>query len=533
MAGAKLAGRRAQMQVKAYDRVAAWLHWLVALLVLAQFATGWGWSALERGSDPRMVLFRIHIGMGIAILVLAVLRLAWRATHPAPELPAGMSGFTRLASRATHVALYALILVQPVLGLLTITALGKSLGRWPRDLHMQLVNVIAAIVALHVAAALWHQLVRRDGLMARMNPFAQRAALGLAAGLAVVPMTPAEAQEVRLTDIMGREVMLAQPARRMMIDDGRYLIALSLLTDDPVALLSAWPRDINRIGPAVYEQYRAKFPAIETLPQVASSAGAFSVEQALAAAPDLAVFSLNAQPEPAQIAQLEAAGIPVVVVDFFQQPLANLEPSLRILARAIGEPDAADAFIAFRAARLADVTGRLSGLTERPKVFIEPHAARTDECCPSPGRGNIGNYVSLAGGANIGEGAIAGAVGVLGLEYVIASDPDVYIATGGPHMQGTAGLLIGPGYDAATVQATLARVAGRDGIAGLRAVREKRVHGIAHQLLNSPLDILTVEALAKWIHPALFSDIDLEATRTALNGFLAVPLDGIYWADLD
>jgi iron complex transport system substrate-binding protein len=101
-------------------------------------------------------------------------------------------------------------------------------------------------------------------------------------------------------------------------------------------------------------------------------------------------------------------------------------------------------------------------------------------------------------------------------------------------MEGTSGLLIGPEYDSATVQATLRGVADRTGISGLAAVREGRVHGLSHQLINSPLDILAIEALAKWIRPDLFGDLDMEGTRKQLNEqFLAVPIEGIYWADLD
>jgi iron complex transport system substrate-binding protein len=101
-------------------------------------------------------------------------------------------------------------------------------------------------------------------------------------------------------------------------------------------------------------------------------------------------------------------------------------------------------------------------------------------------------------------------------------------------MEGTSGLLIGPAYDEATARETLARVARRNGISGTAAVRQRQVHGLAHQLLNSPLDILTVETLAKWIRPDLFGDIDPETTRQDLNEkFLAVPLTGLYWIDLD
>jgi iron complex transport system substrate-binding protein len=354
------------------------------------------------------------------------------------------------------------------------------------------------------------------------------AALCLVLSLAL----PARA-EITVTDIAGREVTLAEPAHRILIDDGRYLIALSLIHPDPVSLLSAWPKDINRIGPAVYRQYVETFPAIEALRQTASSAGNFSVEQVLAAEPDLAVFSLQSRPSEDDIGRLRAAGVPVLIIDFFNQPLDNLEPSLRLLGAVTGRSEQAEAFIAFRKAHMDAVRSRLAAdKGARPTVFLEPHAARTDECCASPGKGNIGNYIAFAGGDNIGD--ILGTVtGQLNLEYVIAADPQVYIATGGPHMEGTNGLLIGPGYDEATAKRTLARVVARPGISGLRAVREGRAHGLAHQLLNSPLDILTVEALATWVRPDLFPDLDPDRTRAEINEkFLAVPMTGLDWVDL-
>lgn len=151
-----------------YDRIARILHWTVAALVLVQFATGWGWEMFERGSDARFYLFRTHLVSGYGVLGLAVLRIGWRLTHPAPPLPAGLSRFTVIAAHATHGLLYLAILVQPILGALTITSLGKTLGTGP--VHVALAYVIAGLVALHVGAALWHHLVRRDGLIRRMLP---------------------------------------------------------------------------------------------------------------------------------------------------------------------------------------------------------------------------------------------------------------------------------------------------------------------------------------------------------------------------
>ncbi|MCS0504905.1 ABC transporter substrate-binding protein [Ancylobacter mangrovi] len=342
--------------------------------------------------------------------------------------------------------------------------------------------------------------------------------------------------DVTLKDVTGREVHLDAPAHRLLIDDGRYLIALALINPDPVSVLAAWPHDINRIGKATYAAYEKKFPAIDKLARVASSAGSLSVEQVIAARPDLAVFSLGSQPTEEQRSRIEAAGIPVVVIDFFTHPLANLEPSLRLLAAATGREAQAEAFLAFRRARLDAVKAKLADLKpdERPRVFLEPHAAMTSDCCNSPGKGNVGDIIEADGGTNIGAAVIPRAFGKLNLEYVISQDPQVYIATGGSHMEGTAGLLIGPEYTADKARETLARVVSRPGFSGLAAVRDHRVHGLSHQMLNSPLDIFTVEILAKWIHPERFKDLDVDETVREVNErFLAVPVEGPNWVDLD
>lgn len=344
----------------------------------------------------------------------------------------------------------------------------------------------------------------------------------------------AEAQQIVLRDISGRQVTLAGPARRLLIDDGRYLIALSLIHPDPVSLLAGWPRDVNRIGEQTYARYLARYPALASVPRVASSAGDFSLEQALAARPDVAIFSLGQGPTPEQVRQLERARIQVVFIDFFSQPFENLEPSLALLGRIVGRPAQAEAFLGLRRSRMALISDRLKARAPAPPaVFLEAHAGISDECCNSPGRGNIGEYIAFVGGRNIGADVLPGPAGRLSLEYVLSRDPQVYIATGGPHLERSGGLVLGPGYTPVRARASLVAISSRRGISQLSAVRRGQAHGLSHQLLNSPLDILAVEALAKWIHPTLFGDLDPEATMAEINRrFLAVPLEGTHWIDL-
>jgi len=338
-----------------------------------------------------------------------------------------------------------------------------------------------------------------------------------------------------LTDVRGRPLNIEGHASRIAIDDSRYLVALGLIHPDPVSLLSAWPQDINRLGEETYQQFLSKSPALADLPKISSSAADFNVEALLAAAPDVALLSLESGVTDAQVQQLENAGIRVVFVDFFVKPFENLEPSLRILGALTGRQQQAEDFIAFRAEHMKRIADGVAALAadDRPNVFLEAHAGMSPDCCNSPGKGNIGDYIDFVGGHNIGADAISQSFGKLNLEYVISRDPAVYIATGGPHLAKAGGLVLGPGYDVATAQASLAKVAARRGIAGLTAVKDRHTHGFSHQLINSPLDIVAIEAFAKWIHPDAFAEVDPAATLAEINKrFLAVPYEGTYWVDL-
>lgn len=338
-----------------------------------------------------------------------------------------------------------------------------------------------------------------------------------------------------IVDLRGRTVKVPDQVRKISIDDGRFLVALALILPDPVKPLAAWPRDVHRIGDATYAQFVQKFPALRTVPQVASSAGSFHLEAVLAAAPDVAVVSVGSGPTDAQIAQLQAAGIPVVYIDFFDNPFRNQEPSLRILGQLTGGRARAEAYITFRRQHLDRIAQRVArlGPKDRPTVFLEAHAGLGKDCCNSPGKGNMGEYIEFVGGHNIGADVLKAPVGKLNIEYVISRDPQVYIATGGAHLQKAGGLVLGAGYDATRARASLDATTQRQGIAQLSAVKAGRSFGLAHQLINSPIDIVAIEAFATWIHPELFRDVDPVKTLADLNRqFLAVPYTGTGWIAL-
>ena len=128
----------------------------------------------------------LHFSVGVLILTLMVVRLVARLTLGVPHLPADIPGWQRIAAQASHLALYVLLAVIPLLGwanasargftislfgLLPLPALvetGNAFGRAVGDVHANLAIVLIVLVGLHVLAALYHQLVRRDHIFRRI-----------------------------------------------------------------------------------------------------------------------------------------------------------------------------------------------------------------------------------------------------------------------------------------------------------------------------------------------------------------------------
>ncbi|KWV44477.1 ABC transporter substrate-binding protein [Rhizobium altiplani] len=343
--------------------------------------------------------------------------------------------------------------------------------------------------------------------------------------------SPARAEIV--TDLKGRAVSLTKPAERLVVDDGRMILALSFLSADPVALIAAWPHDIDRFGRELYASYVQKFPQLDRLPKTTSNAQDMMVEQIIAARPDLVVLSTYSHPAEAQLRQLDAAGIPVIFVDFVSDPLVNTDKSLEILGKATGHTQAAERIVELRAEHRAMIARRIGAAADhsKPAMLMETHASSDEPCCNSPGAAGIGKFMDLAGARNIGDILHSKPFGQLNREYIVASKPQVYVATGGEYMKNRGGLLIGPHFNAAETDASLQSLLQRPGFSTIPANDGKNAHGMSQQLFNSPLDILALELLAKWSHPALFSDIDVEATRQQLNALSAVPLSGTYWTE--
>ncbi len=173
-----------------YGSVAQALHWVIVGLVILQFTLAKIADNLPLGPDKVGTMAR-HKSVGITILVLAILRLTWRWFDPPPPLPP-MPRWQALASRVSHASLYLLLFAMPLTGWMMSSASNypvswfgffqlpdlvgpdHDLKETLEEVHETLFNILAAIAGLHIAAALKHQFLDRNGLLFRMLPWRSR-----------------------------------------------------------------------------------------------------------------------------------------------------------------------------------------------------------------------------------------------------------------------------------------------------------------------------------------------------------------------
>lgn len=354
--------------------------------------------------------------------------------------------------------------------------------------------------------------------------------LTLLAALTLGATLPASA-DITLTDLKGRSVTLPDHPDRVLL--GFYYEDFIAITGpggiDKVVAISRAPWAEWR--PMQWEAYKAVYPMIDSLPDVGDTeTDTFSVEAAIAAAPDVALLAgwqFDALGE--GIAQLEAAGIPVVVVDYNAQTLAAHLASTRVIGTLMGTEDRAETLAALYEARITDTMRRVAAAGDAPKkVYVELARKGPAEVGNSYGKGMWAGTIELVGGANIARGQVEN-WGPLAPEYVLAEKPEVILLAGSEWLSSPEAVRVGFAADAAEVQARMANYLTRPGWADLPAVTSGEVHAIYHGGARSLSDFVFARYLGKVLHPEAFADVDPQAELAAYYAeWLPIPLDGIF-----
>lgn len=341
-----------------------------------------------------------------------------------------------------------------------------------------------------------------------------------------------------VTDLVGREVVILRPVKRIVLAEAGDILTLSLIHPNPAELVVGWAA-LGRFDTGTLEQYRRAYPAVDAISVVGGwTADTFSVEKAISLKPDLVLtttYQAGGLGDSPFVQAFEKAGIPVVFLTPAPRTVStstDVAPLLTLLGKIFDREAEAKAYIAFYEKHLNHVRERIKDANPpRPKVLIETYAGLA-ECCRAPGWHGWAEFVEIGGGENLGKVSPSANGGMLSMEFIIAENPAVYIGNGGSYLEDK-GLVIGPAYSAAQSRDALAQLMKRPGFSELDAVKTGRVHGIWTALAGQPLNILAIEAIAKWLHPALFADLEPQATLDEINSrFLSVPMTGVYWTTL-
>ena len=168
-----------------YSLPARSLHWIAAIAIVTTFFIGLAMLRVAAGPTQNRI-FGLHESLGATVLALTALRLLWRAWRRPPPPPATTPGWMRASALSSHLALYALLLTQPVIGWLGASSFGAVVNVFglfdlpvllPTDkgvaavlfqIHTYGAFTRAGMVTVHVGAALYHLVVRRDGVFQRM-----------------------------------------------------------------------------------------------------------------------------------------------------------------------------------------------------------------------------------------------------------------------------------------------------------------------------------------------------------------------------
>ncbi|WKD60506.1 corrinoid ABC transporter substrate-binding protein [Corynebacterium ciconiae DSM 44920] len=353
---------------------------------------------------------------------------------------------------------------------------------------------------------------------------------------------------VTVTDVKGRTVTFDEQPERVILGEGRALFATSILNnEDPIDHVVAIGSDLTKGAPSFKKRLEEAVPEVGELPEIGNMAkGDVTVENLLSFEPDAVVMTADhydAVSTTGMLDKLDQAGIKYIVTDFRQHPLENTTKSVAALGELFDREDEAEKFNKDWQETIDRIEEKTKDLSEdeRPSTLLW-RAAGLKDCCATVSKSNLGEFITIAGGKNLGDEILDTESGDITAEKVIAEAPEAIIATGGswdPEVSGSkddatkqAIPHVELGYFATEdkAQKTLAGLLQTNGFEQLEAPKEGHLYGVWHQFYDSPMNFLALEQFAQWLHPELFKDEDVEAHwKQAHEDYLPFEASGVFF----
>ncbi|MDY3126881.1 MAG: ABC transporter substrate-binding protein [Corynebacterium sp.] len=321
---------------------------------------------------------------------------------------------------------------------------------------------------------------------------------------------------IEVTDVVGRTVTLDKQPERIILGEGRAVFATSIIDrDNPTNHVVAMGEDLVKAAPSYYERLTETHPEVKDVPTIGNlGKGDVSVENLVSYKPDVMTITLdhyNAAKDAGILDKMDAADIKYVVTDFRIHPLENTTKSVDIYGQILGNEKKAEEFNSEWTSTIKDVEDRVAK-AEKPSVFVWRAAGYKDGVATVK-NSNIGDFVRVAGGDNIGDRLLDSEFGDITMEKLIQENPDKVLATGGswaPKGEKVGHITLGYTTEEAAARESLHNLSTIPGVDKVTAMNNGETLGMWHQFYDSPLNFLAIQRIAQWLHPELFKDLDFD-----------------------
>jgi iron complex transport system substrate-binding protein len=332
--------------------------------------------------------------------------------------------------------------------------------------------------------------------------------------LGMLAVCQASAAPAVVQDVLGRQVTLDVPAKRVMLGfyiEDYFAVGGDASFDRLVGASLGW---FVKSRPVVWKQYTDKKPQLLKVTDVGNVQDqTFSIEKVLAAKPSVVVLAeWQYQALGSELARLEAANIPVVVVDFNAQTVERHVSSVRVLGRITGETARAEQIARDYSNGVDMIQQRVAkAKLPAPSIYIELGDKGPADYSYTYGKNMWGAMASLVGGRNIAEPFIKN-WGNISPEKFLSANPDVVLIAGYESVTNPTAMQMGFEIDPLQSLQRLQGFTQRSGWSGVNAVKNRKVYGVYHGATRSILDLSMMQYMAKALYPELFKDLNPQAT---------------------
>ena len=346
----------------------------------------------------------------------------------------------------------------------------------------------------------------------------------------------AQAEIKTIHDVLGRDVKVDVPAKRVVL--GFYYPDYIAATGaDNFGQVVGISREFwESFNPGSWQLYSQKLPSLQGIGDIGNiDRGTFSLEKTLAMKPDVVILAKwQYDTLKAEMPRFEASNIPVVVVDYNDQSVANHTNSTKIFGQIAGTEKRANQAAQEYADGIADIQKRVQAAgSAKPKIYIEFGDKGPKEHSFTFGKNMWGAIADTVGGDNISKPFVEN-WGPINPEQLLVSKPDVIIISGTEvGMKQTDAMAMGIDISADEAQRRLKGFTTRNGWSNLPAVKNNRVYGIYHTASRSLSDLASAQFMAKALYPQAFTNIDPEKTYMDFHEkYLPVKPNGTFFIQL-